>query len=267
MINKLLRLKTQALIILLIILLLLPAISGCRSEEDGGPVLLVYVAAGVREVMETIAAAYSTQHPENRVKLKFVYNNSGRLLAQIELSGEGDLFISSDDLYMEKARSRKLVAEWSGAALFIPAIVVPRGNPEGINGLIDLARPGLEIVLTEESAAMGRAAEQIMLKNNLFDEITENVIARVATAPQVALSIALGQGDAGITGRNSAGEMSDKVEIIAIPPEQNVYTNIAVGILKSSAYPEQARDFLQFIISPAGQAIFEAYGFGPMEDK
>lgn len=264
--KKLLSSKSPVFIILLIILLLLPAVSGCRSEPGGKPVLLIYVAAGVREALEDIAAAYSLQYPEDRVELKFAFNNSGRLLSQIELSGEGELYISSDDLFMEKACSKGLVREWSRAALFIPAIVIPRGNPAGISGLSDLARPGLRIILAEDSTAMGGAAERILQKNGLYDAVSENVAARVATAPQVALSIALGQGDAGITGRNSVGELGDKVEIIAIPSEQNTFSYISVGVLESAAYPEQAQDFLQFVLSPTGQDIFKVRGFGPLEE-
>jgi molybdate transport system substrate-binding protein len=277
-VKKLYSAKWSALIILMIIiLLLLPAFYGFRSEPAGKAggsvanknaeaVLLIYAAAGVREALLDISAAYNLNQPLERVELRFVFNNSGRLLTQIEFSGEGDLYISSDDLFMEKAHSKGLIREWSRAAKFIPAIIVPRGNPAGIKGLSDLARPGLRVILAEESAAMGRAAERILRENGLFEAVSENVAARVATAPQVVLNIALGQGDAGITGYNSAGEMQEKIEFIPIPPEQNSITYIAVAVLESAVYPLEANDFLQFMISPDGQDIFKANGFGSLDD-
>jgi molybdate transport system substrate-binding protein len=277
-VKKLYSAKWSALIILMIIiLLLLPAFSIFHSEPAGKAggsvanknaeaVLLIYAAAGVREALLDISAAYNLKQPLARVELRFVFNNSGRLLTQIEFSGEGDLYISSDDLFMEKAHSKGLVREWSRAAKFIPAIIVPRGNPVGIKGLSDLARPGLRVILAEESAAMGRAAERILRENGLFEAVSENVTARVATAPQVVLNIALGQGDAGITGYNSAGEMQEKIEFIPIPPEQNSITYIAVAVLESAAYPLEANDFLQFMISPDGQDIFKANGFGSLDN-
>jgi molybdate transport system substrate-binding protein len=277
-VKKLYSAKWSALIILMIIiLLLLPAFSGFRSEPAGKAggsvanknaeaVLLIYAAAGVREALLDISAAYNLKQPLDRVELRFVFNNSGRLLTQIEFSGEGDLYISSDDLFMEKAHSKGLIREWSRAAKFIPAIIVPRGNPAGIKGLSDLARPGLRVILAEESAAMGRAAERILRENGLFEAVSENVAARVATAPQVVLNIALGQGDAGITGYNSAGEMQEKIEFIPIPPEQNSITYIAVAVLESAVYPLEANDFLQFMISPDGQDIFKANGFGSLDN-
>ena len=265
------------IILMIIILLLLPSFSGFRFEPAGKAggsvanknveaVLLIYAAAGVREALLDISEAYNLKKPLDRVELRFVFNNSGRLLTQIEFSGEGDLYISSDDFFMEKAHSKGLVREWSRAAKFIPAIIVPRGNPVGIKGLSDLARPGLRVILAEESAAMGRAAERILRENGLFEAVSENVTARVATAPQVVLNIALGQGDAGITGYNSAGEMQEKIEFIPIPPEQNSLTYIAVAVLESAAYPLEANDFLQFMISPDGQDIFKAYGFGSLDN-
>ncbi len=252
---------------------LLLALSGCQSglgktyegyasKSEQKKVLLAYAAAGTRWALEEIAEAYNRQETADQVEVRFVFNSTGRLLSQIELSGEGDIYISADNFFMEKAVLKGLVTEYEHAALFVPAIIVPQGNPQGIGEIQDLARPGLRVILCEESAAMGRAAERILKDNGLFESVSENVTARVATAPQVALNIALGQGDAGITGRNSVGEMQDKVEVIAIPPGQNSPTKISVGVLESTANPEQARNFMQFILSPAGQAIFVEHGFG-----
>ncbi len=260
-------------ILALVLLCLIPTVLGCPAgentaspvgspEEKGDTQILVYTAAGVKEPVEKIVEAYTGERQNGEAMITFVFNNSGRLLAQAELSGKGDLYIASDDFYMKKAKQKNLLEKWEQAAVFIPAIVVPRGNPAGIEELSDLAKEGLKVILCEESAAMGRAAERLLQKNGLFEAVSGNIESRVTTAPQVALTIALGQGDAGITGINSVGEMEHRVEVVPIPEGQNVTTKISIGVLSSTELPEESLDLMQFILSEAGEKIFEAHGFG-----
>ncbi len=263
-------------ILTLVLICLIQAVLGCPAgEKTASPGeaqkekeqarILVYTAAGIKKPVEEIVEAYLGKDQENRIEIVLVLNNSGRLLAQAEISGEGDLYIASDDFFMEKAKQKGLLEEWESAAVFIPAIVVPRGNPAGVEKLSDLAREEIKVILCEESAAMGRAAEQLLQKNGLLEAVSNNIESRVATAPQVALGIALGQGDAGITGINSVGEMEHRVEVVPIPEEQNVTTNISIGLLSSTKWPEESLTFMQFILSPTGKDIFTAHGFGLVE--
>lgn len=251
-------------IIFLFLLSFLLLLNGCQSGHNSNlsesndvynteVTLLAYVAAGIREPLEEIASLYSQQYGVN---VNFVFNNSGRLLSQAELSSQGDIYLSSDDYFMNQAINKNLIARQEQVAFFVPAIVVQQDNPLNIKNMNDLTEPGLEIIVCEESTAMGRAAKHIFENNQLTESITPNISARVATAPQVALNIALGQGDAGITGRNSVGEMSNKLEVITIPPEQNFPTSISAGVLSSSTNPDQALDLLEFMTSPEGQQIF-----------
>lgn len=257
---------------LFLVFLLILTASGCGTAKDitGGTKpssneeqkLLFYVAAGTRAALEELAEQYLQEHAGEEVKIQFAFNSTGRLLAQIELGSEGDLFVSSEESFMEMARQKELVESWEQVAAFVPAILVPRGNPAGIEQLSDLARDDLDVIICEESAAMGRAAVQLLKQNGLYEPVSENIVARVSTAPQVALSIALRQGDAGITGRNSAGEMTEKVEVIPIPPAENVPTIISFGVLNSSKHSQLVHDFIKYALSPAGQQIFKGHGFG-----
>jgi molybdate transport system substrate-binding protein len=147
-------------------------------------------------------------------------------------------------------------------ALFVPALVVETGNPLGIETIADLTRPGLRVVICESSAAMGQAAERILGEQGILDQVVPNIINRPATAPQIALNVALGQADAGITGRNSGGELEDKVDFIMIPPEINAPTLITAAVLNSSLNRTDAELFVDFLCSPAGRAIFEKHNYG-----
>ncbi len=226
------------------------------------PELLVYVAAGIREAVEDAALEYNKNIANYPINFKFVFNNSGRLLTQLELHNEGDIFISSELQFMEKAIIAGLADNKFDLATFVPAIVVAAGNPLGIKTLADLTKPGVRVAICENSAAMGKAAEKILSEQGILDEVTPNIINRPATAPQIALNVALNQADVGITGRNSGGEIEDKLDFIMIPPEINSPTLITAAVLNSSGNISNAELFVDFLCSPAVQAIFKKHNFG-----
>ena len=54
------------------------------------------------------------------------------------------------------------------------------------------------------------------------------------------------------------------VEIVNIPEQQNIYASYWAGILKDAAHQQAATDFLNFMLSEKGQAIYRHFGFtGP----
>ncbi len=105
-------------IIFLFLLSFLLLLNGCQSGHNSNlsesndvynteVTLLAYVAAGIREPLEEIASLYSQQYGVN---VNFVFNNSGRLLSQAELSSQGDIYLSSDDYFMNQAINKNLIA-------------------------------------------------------------------------------------------------------------------------------------------------------------
>jgi molybdate transport system substrate-binding protein len=271
------KLKTKVIIPVLTLLCITFAACGCQLESslihraaeaknEDTHTLLIYAAGGLREAVEETAAHYKLLNQDKNIEIKLVYNSSGRLLAHLALSSEGDLYISSDDYFMQKAAASGLVNNCAVVAQFIPVIVVPAGNPANIDSLADLALPGIKVILADDAAAMGRAARQILSKNALEEAVRKNVIATVSTAPQVVLALVMGQADAGITGINSTGELAGKVDIISIPARDNAPTSISAGVLTASSEQTLAADFISFMLSPVGQGIFTAHDFGPAEN-
>ncbi len=272
------KLKAKVIIPVLTLLCIIFAACGCQLESslihraaeaknEDTHILFIYAAAGLREAVEEIAAHYKLLNQDKNIEINLVYNSSGRLLAQLALSGEGDLYISSDDYFMQKAAAGGLVKNHAAVAHFIPVIVVPAGNPANIDSLADLALPGIKVVLADDATAMGRAARQILSKSALDESVRKNVIATVSTAPQVVLALVMGQADAGITGINSTGELAGKVDIISIPTRDNAPTSISAGVLTVSSEQTLAADFISFMLSPVGQGIFAAHDFGPAENR
>lgn len=233
-------------------------LSGCAGDkQEQEQALLVYAAAALKGPLEEIAGRYEQ---DTGVEVRFIFNSSGRLLAQLEQVREGDLFIPGDESFLSRAAETGLARECTAIARQVPLIVVQPGNPRRITGLAGLADAGVRLILADQSTAIGKCAVAILQKNGLYEAVLSNVVAETVTAPQVALAISLGQGDAGITAASSVLHLDGAIELIPIPEEQNIKCVIAGGILTFSKNPGPARNFLAFLDSPASKQILKKYG-------
>ena len=78
----------------------------------------------------------------------------------------------------------------------------------------------------------------------------------------VVSKIELGEGDAGIVYVTDAAA-SDKVDTVDVPDAANVPATYAGVVVKASRNQEAAQAFLDWLASPAGQAILAKFGFLP----
>lgn len=241
-----------------------PAHAAQASKTSAAPTekvnLFVYSGAGLKKAMEDVKAAYEKDNPD--ITLEMNYNGSGKLLAQLQASKKGDLFIVGAKHDYENAQKEGLVKDGRGVANHTPAIVVQKGNPKGIKTLADLAKPGIEVVLADPaSASIGKTAQKIFEKNHLTD-INKNVKAQVDTVNAIVAAIQAKNADAGICTKDSIHDAKD-IEIIDIPADQNVNQVINASICTSTEHEAAAKKFLEFLTSERGKKIFDSYGFTP----
>ena len=70
-----------------------------------------------------------------------------------------------------------------------------------------------------------------------------------------------GEADAGIVYHSEVIAADGQVEGIKIPTEFNVEAKYPIGIIKNSENKKQAQEFVDFLLSPKGQALLIQYGF------
>jgi molybdate transport system substrate-binding protein len=146
------------------------------------------------------------------------------------------------------------------------AIIVPSGNPAGIESIEDLARPGVLLILAVEGVPVRAYADEIAAA--LGPEFQAGFYANLASEEdnvrQVAAKVALGEADAGIVYTSDVTpDLAGLVQQIEIPPSLNVAAEYPIAALADAPSPETARAFIEFVLGPAGQAILARWGFGP----
>ncbi len=246
----------------IVLIVLTSVLLGCSQKAETGKVIHVYCGAGMRKPMDEIAKEFEKEYG---VKVLCDYAGSGYLLAKIEATKSGDIFMPGDYIYVKKLLDKGDIIEYKNFTKHIPVIVVPKGNPKHITCFEDLAKPGVRLAVGDENIAIGVALKKILAKAEKYhpgigEEIMKNVVVKGATVKQVLLYAIEGQVDAAIVWRADALENKDKVEIIPINESYNVIKTVPIAILKFTKDEELAKKFYDFVLTK-GRKIFEKHGF------
>ncbi len=234
--------------------------SPAMSAPQDAPRLLLYCGAGIRPAANDIVKAFESAHS---VTVECNYDGSERLLASMKLSGIGDVYMPGDIHYVEQAAEQGLVTSHKSACYFIPVILVQKGNPQKIQSLADLTRPGLGVGLgNPDMCAIGRKTLKLFDKNGISqDDVQRNVKFQSLTVNDLGTHIKLGQLDAVIVWDAMAALFADAGDVVTIPPNENVISAVAAGVLKSSEHVELAQELVEFIASDEGKAIFRKHNY------
>ena len=238
--------------------IIIATFTGC----SGSPTTLIAMAAGgAKPAMDDIGSRWNQ---EFEPQLIVSYGGGGELLQQMQYGRVGDIFIAPEQAFMDMAVSHNLIDAETivNVAYMIPAIAVARGNPHSIHSLADLAIPGLRIAMTRpETTLLGRLAPEIFKRAGLSEAINTNITAYASDPNNLMYLIATGNIDAGITW-HFYQSYDDKLEIIFLEPDQVTgIGEMLAAVNSASSNKDDAARFIDFLISEAGQAIFQQHGY------
>lgn len=226
--------------------------------------LLVYAGAGFRLPIEDAAQVFTER---TGIGIETTFAGSGCLLAQAELAGRGDVFIPGETHYIDQARTRDLAGEIIPLAYLRPVIAVAKGNPRKIQGLADLAQPGLEVGLgDEQSVAVGLAAERwmgLVLDPETIADIHANVRARAINVNELGSQLSLGALQAAIVW-DATIPLFPSIEKVPVASPLEARTMISGSVLSFSDAKEDAAAFLRFLASEEGATLFRKHGYEPV---
>jgi molybdate transport system substrate-binding protein len=233
--------------------------------------LTVFAAASLTGAFRAIAKDYEIAHPGVIVTLNFA--GSQILRTQLEQGATADIFASADHKNMEVLLAEGLVDKntTTDFASNQMVVILPYKNRANLQDLEDLGKPGVKIVLADQSVPAGNYARQILEKisqdsqygGEFKNKVLANVVSNETDVKQVVTKVELGEADAGIVYSSDAVAAPD-LGTIAIPDKYNVIASYPMAIPDSAREPALALDFIAYITSPAGQAILLKWGFGPM---
>ena len=235
------------------------------SSAEKPQSLMVYCGVGMRKPMDEIGSLFKEK---SGISIDYNYAGSGHLLNQVELAQTGDVYQPGAMYYLDIARDKSFIDYDKLVAYHVPVIAVPEGNPANITCLADLTKPGVRLAMGDPKAcAVGKLGNEILEKNGIKDGVEQNTIARGTTVNALIVYVSTGDVDAAITWRESVFFAPDKTDVVEIPENENIIKTIPIGVLTFSENKEYARNFVDFVTSDEGKAIYEKYGFVPYPDE
>ena len=250
---------TKAVRIILLLLLLATAAGGCAPQERA---ITAFVGSASKPPMEEAARAFEAR---TGIRVYLNFSGSGIMLSQIELSKSGDVYIPGSPDFMVKAEERGVIDSLSvrTIAYLLPVIAVHKGNPENIQSLADLARPGIEIgIANPEAVCVGLYAVEILAYNNLLDDVGKNIKVTTESCEKTATLISLKTVDAVIGWDVFQHWNPENIDVVYIKPEQIPgIAYIPGAITRFTQDREAAGEFLDFLVSLEGQAFFRKWGY------
>ncbi len=144
------------------------------------------------------------------------------------------------------------------------SILVRPGNPKHIAGLADLFKPGHRVLVVNGSGQgglwedmagrTGRISDVKALRANIVGFAKNSAEAKKAWVDDPSL-------DAWIIWDIWQVSNPTLADAVAVEPEYRIYRDTCVALTTAGDRKPEAKAFAEFLASPAGQAIFERWGW------
>jgi molybdate transport system substrate-binding protein len=216
-------------------------------------------AASLTAAFDEIGAEFMQANPDAGVT--FNPGSSATLVTQIEGGAPADVFASADEANMDRLVTGNRVGGQPEVFARNRLVMVTKpGNPKDVRSLGDLGRAGI-VALCAETVPCGKYAAESLQKANVT--IPETSITRGADATATLAQVTQGDADAAIVYVTDARTAGNQVASVTIPDAQNVVAVYPIATLAASGNKAAARAFVEYVLSPAGQATLKSYGFLP----
>ena len=269
--------KLLALVMALAMALALCACGGDSAAEDME--LTVFAAASMEETLTEIGDMYMAEN--EGVTVVFNFDSSGTLKTQIQGGAVCDVFISAGQTQMDQlditadasvnTEGLDFVLEGSRFDLLENkvALVVPEGNPAGIDSFEDM-RDGLEsgtimLAMGNSDVPVGQYTQKIFDYYGLDEAALaeSGCITYGTNVKEVATQVAEATVDCGVIYATDA--FSENLAVVdTATAEMCGQVIYPAAVLNISEHQEQAQDFLDFVVSDAGREVLESVGFTPL---
>jgi len=253
------------------------------------PDLVVFLAGNQYMVVRDLVLAFKQAHPAyQRVFVETL--PPGVLVQQIEqgalivgnlrITLKPDVYAAGRRRMQELQRDKHWFAQTADYARNRLAIMTPAGNPEHVAGWSDLARaqlpicmpnPKWEAIAVHQIIPALRDAGGEQLVDEIYTRKVEdgsNFVTQIHHR-QTPLRIMQGNCAAGAVWYTEAYFHAvltgHPISMVTLPDSQNRYTVYTAGLMSDAPHRQAGEDFLRFLQSAPGQAVYAKYGFLPPE--
>jgi sulfate/thiosulfate transport system substrate-binding protein len=263
-------------------LVLALGLTACGSSSSPGKHLTLVAYSTPQGAFEKLVPAFQATSAGKGVTFSQSYGPSGEQSRAVANGLKADVVNFSLNPDVERLVKAGLVSpSWNSNPTHgfvtdsVAVIIVRKGNPKHITSWSDLVKPGVG-VLTPNPFTSGSARWNVMaaygaqLKEGktpaqaqeYLKALFHNVVSQDSSARNALQTFLAGRGDALIDYENEA--ISDKKKGAAIEyviPKDTILIQNPIAVVGSSS---AGKTFVEYLLSPAGQAIWAAKGYRPV---
>jgi molybdate transport system substrate-binding protein len=234
----------------LFLALSLPGVSVAQTT------LTVAAAADLTNLEPDLGSSFRKIAPS--ISIRWVTSASAVLAQQIENGAPYDAFLSANAQFADRlASSRKLLPESVSAYAVGRVGILWRDNKH--HPLKDLSATSVRFLAlpNPKLAPYGVAAQQALERSGLWQAVQPKVVYGENVRQTLQL-FESGNADAVLT--SAALVLGKNPDVL--PTDLHAPIIQKAGIVAASSHQAEGRQFLDFLLSPAGQAVFARFGFG-----
>jgi molybdate transport system substrate-binding protein len=251
-------------LLLLSFLLLIPL--ACSSSSPNAKAakteITISAAASLKDALDELKPAFEKQYPQTQ--LTFNFGSSGKLAQQIEQGAPVDVFLSASEKDMDTLQNKNLINKETRANFSKNELVLITAKDSPLNvsafNQINPAKIGHFAIGETESVPVGRYAKQTLQKIDLWGPL-QNKLVMGSDVRQVLAFVESGNAELGIVYATDA-LISKKVKVLAeAKPDWHKPIVYPGAVIADTKHADEAKVFLTYLTSDAGQSILKKYGF------
>lgn len=231
------------------------------AQQSPAADLTVSAASSLSQAFKALAPAFEAQNPGTKLRLNVAASDA--LLAQIAKGAPVDVFASADQESMDRAQARQLLVAGSRRNFVGNALVVvtPSDSRLRLTTLADLQGAEVKRVALGNPASVpaGRYAQRALVAARLWNAIEAKAVLAI-NARQALDYAARGEVEAAFVFATDAALQKDRVRL-ALPVPTTAPIRYPVAVVAGTPREQTARRFIDFLMSPAGQAELARHGF------
>jgi sulfate/thiosulfate transport system substrate-binding protein len=261
--------------------------SGGSSSGGGAKTQLALVAYSTpKKAYDALTAAFGQTTAGKGVGFGESFGASGSQSRAVDSGQSADVVAFSTTPDMTRLVKDKLVAaDWDAnpekgmSSDSVVVFVVRKGNPKHITGWDDLIKPGIDVITPNPSTSgsarwnilagygaqlkEGKTPAQALAYINTL--LTKNVSVQDSAASAALQTFTGGKGDVLLDYESdaiAAQKAGDSIQYLI--PKQTILIQTPIAVTAKSSHATQAKAFLSYQWSTAGQTVWAQQGYRPV---
>jgi molybdate transport system substrate-binding protein len=238
--------------------------AAASGSGSSGP-LVVLAASSLKDVFPKLADAFSKEN--GGAKVQFSFAGSDELATQIQEGAPADVYAAASPKFPNQLAAAGKLEQPVPFATNTLVLAVPASSTK-VADLHGLATPGVKLVIGAAGVPVGDYTRTVLgaldakQGADYSAAVMKNVVSEEQNVKGIVAKLLSGDADAGFVYVTDVKAAGPSVRPIAIPASAKPSATYPIGVVANAAHKDLAGRWVSFVLSPEGQRLLTAAGFG-----